>query len=84
MKSLPIYEKEGKALDVRGVAIDLVKRMGIYEKICNMRTQLELGRYVDAEGNTLHEEKGERFGFRQGEEVEIIRGDLVEILMECH
>lgn len=82
--------KGGQALDIRGVAIDIVKRMSIYEKICTMRTQLEYGRYVDAEGNILHEEKGERFSFRQGEDVEIIRGDLVEILMgaiegvSCH
>jgi len=75
--------KGGHALDVRGVAIDLVKRMGIYEKICNMRTQVEFGRYVDAQGNILHEEKGEKFGFRQGEDVEIIRGDLVEILIDA-
>jgi len=73
--------KGGQALDIRGVVIDLVKRMGVYEQICNMRTRIELGRYVDSEGNTLHEEKGERFGFRQDEEVEIIRGDLIEILM---
>jgi len=59
--------KGGHALDVRGVAIDIVKRMGIYEKICNMRSQVEFGRYVDAEGNILHEEKGERFCFRQDE-----------------
>lgn len=75
--------KGGHALDVRGVAIDLVKKMGIYEKICNMRTQVEFGRYVDAQGNILHEEKGERFCFRQGEDVEIIRGDLVEILINA-
>lgn len=73
--------KGGQALDIRGVVIDLVKRMGVYDQICNMRTRVELGRYVDSEGNTLHEEKGERFGFRQDEEVEIIRGDLIEILM---
>src|SRR5665811_57255 len=62
---------------------DSVKRMGIYEKICSMRTQVELGQYVDAEGNILHEEKGERFAFRQGEDVEINRGDLVEILIDA-
>lgn len=78
----PILRKGGHALDVRGVAIDLVKKMGIYEKICSKRTQVELGRYVDTEGNILHEEKGERFSFRQGEDVEIIRGDLVEILID--
>lgn len=75
--------KGGHALDIRGVAIDLVKRMGIYEKTCNMRTQVEFGWYVDPQGNILHEEKGERFGFRQGEDVEIIRGDLVEILIDA-
>src|SRR3990172_11870299 len=62
--------KGGHALDVRGVAIDLVKKMGIYEEICSRRTQVELGRYVDAKGSILHEEKGERFCFRQGEDVE--------------
>ena len=75
--------KGGVGLDVRGVAIDLVKRMGIYEKICDTRTQVELGRYVDAEGNILLEEKGERFVYRQGEDVEIKRGDLVEILIDA-
>lgn len=75
--------KGGHALDVRGVAINLAKSMGIYEKICNRRTQVEFGRYVDAEGNILHEEEGERFCFREGEDVEIVRGDLVEILIDA-
>lgn len=82
--------KGGQGLDIRGVALDIVKKMGIYEQICKMRTQVECGRYVDVAGKTLHEEKGENFGFRQGEDVEILRGDLVEILMKiiegvpCH
>lgn len=75
--------KGGQGLDLRGVAIDLVKKMDIYEEICHRRTGLEFGRYVDAEGHILHEEKGERFCFRQDEDVEIIRGDLVEILMRA-
>ena len=83
MKSLLRYEKGGQALDIRGVAVDLAKRMGVFEQICKMRTRVELGRYVDPEGNTLHEEKGERAGFRQDEEVEIIRGDLIDILMNA-
>jgi 2-polyprenyl-6-methoxyphenol hydroxylase-like FAD-dependent oxidoreductase len=72
----------GYAIDIRGIAIDIVKQMGIYEKICDRRTRLAYGRYVDALGNTLHEEQGEKFGFRQGEDVEIVRGDLVELLMQ--
>lgn len=75
--------KEGQALDFRGVAIDIVKKMNIYEKMRNRHKQLEVGRYVDTEGNILHEEKGERFCFRQGEDLEIARGDLAEILMDA-
>ena len=74
--------KGGFAIDVRGVAVNVVKKMGIYEKITDKRTQLEYGHYVDAQGNILHEEQGEKLGFKQKEEVEIARGDLVEILMQ--
>ncbi len=72
----------GQALDVRGVATELTKRMGIYDKICQQRTQIQCGRYLDTNGNILSEEQGERFGFRQDDEVEIVRGDLVNILMQ--
>lgn len=82
--------KGGQALDVRGVATDLVKKMGIYNEIADKRTRIECGRFVDKDGHTLHEEFGEKVGFRQGDEVELIRGDLVEILIRlipdvpCH
>jgi 2-polyprenyl-6-methoxyphenol hydroxylase-like FAD-dependent oxidoreductase len=82
--------KGGQALDVRGIATHIAREMGIYDQICDMRTRIERGRFVDAAGNVLHEEQGEKFGFRQDDEVEILRGDLVEILMKtitdvpCH
>ena len=75
--------KGGQALDLRGVVVELAKKMGIYEHVCNMRTQVEIGRYVDTQGNILHEEVGERFGHRQGDDVEILRADLVSILMQA-
>lgn len=82
--------KGGQALDVRGIATHIAREMGIYDQICDMRTRIECGRFVDTAGNVLHEEHGEKFGFRQDDEVEILRGDLVEILMNtitdipCH
>lgn len=82
--------KGGQALDVRGIATHIAREMGIYDQICDRRTRIECGRFVDAAGNVLHEEHGEKFGFRQDDEVEILRGDLVEILMKtitdvpCH
>ncbi|HGK6671989.1 tetracycline destructase [Legionella feeleii] len=75
--------KGGQALDIRGIATHLAREMGIYDQVCEMRTRIECGRFVDTAGNVLHEEQGEKFGFRQDDEVEILRGDLVEILMKA-
>lgn len=74
--------KGGQALDVRGIATHIAREMGIYNQICDMRTRIETGRFVDVTGKVLHEEHGEKFGYRQDDEVEILRGDLVEILMK--
>jgi 2-polyprenyl-6-methoxyphenol hydroxylase-like FAD-dependent oxidoreductase len=71
----------GYAIDIRGIAVDVVKEMGIYDKIYTQRTQIHSTRYIDADGHTVLEEKGEHSGFRQGEDVEIVRGDLGAILM---
>lgn len=85
-----ILRKGGQGIDIRGIAVDIVKKMGIYEQIREMRTQMVCGRQIDLMGNILHEEKSEKFGYRQDEDVEILRGDLVEILMNqietvpCH
>ncbi len=74
-------DQGGYAIDLRGIAVDVAKKMAIYDKICGMRTHISKGQYVDDNGQILKEEEGETFGFRQDEEVEILRGDLIEILM---
>jgi len=74
--------KGGQALDVRGIATHIAREMGIYDQICDMRTRIETGCFVDVTGKVLHEEHGDKFGYRQDDEVEILRGDLVEILMK--
>lgn len=72
----------GHAVDIFGIAVDVVKKMDIYKKIYDMSTQLEYSYYVDANGNILHKEQVEGSCFGQGDEVEIVRGDLVKILMQ--
>jgi len=85
-----VIRKGGQALDIRGVATHIAKEMGIYNQIGEKRTRIACGRYVDTAGNMLHEELGEKYGFRQDDEVETLRGDLIEILMKtiadvpCH
>ena len=73
----------GYAIDIRGIAVDIVKKMDIYGDIYAKRTSLLLTRYVDAEGQTLSEEYGEKSVFKEGDEVEIVRGDLVNILLQA-
>lgn len=77
-----VIRKGGQALDIRGIATHITREMGIYDQICDRRTRIACGRFVDVTGKVLHEEQGETFGFRQDDEVEILRGDLVEILMQ--
>lgn len=76
-----LIRKGGQALDVRGIATHIAREMDIYDQICDMRTRIECGQFVDVTGKVLHEAHGEKFGFRQNDEVEILRGDLIEILM---
>jgi len=78
----PSIRKGGFAIDIRGIAIDVIKKMEVYKNICDKRTTINIGLYVDAQGNVLHEEQGELYGFREGEDIEIVRGHLVEILMQ--
>ncbi|QDQ39238.1 FAD-binding protein [Legionella geestiana] len=77
----PFLRQGGHAVDIRGIAVQVAKKMGIYEEICRQRTQIATTRYVDSEGKTLMEQSGEAAGFRHGEEVEIVRGDLIAIIM---
>ena len=73
----------GYAIDIRGIAADIVKKMGIYDDIYAKRTSLLSKRYVDADGQTLSEEHGEKSSFREGNDVEIVRGELVNILLQA-
>ena len=73
----------GHAIDIRGIAADIVKKMGIYDDIYAKRTSLLSTRYVDADGQTLSEEHGEKAGFREGDDIEIVRGELVNILFQA-
>jgi 2-polyprenyl-6-methoxyphenol hydroxylase-like FAD-dependent oxidoreductase len=73
----------GYAIDIRGIAGDIVKKMGIYDDIYAKRTSLLSTRYVDADGQTLAEEHGEKALFREGDDVEIVRGELVNLLFQA-
>jgi len=79
----PEPRKGGYAIDIRGTAVDVAKMMGIYDSICASRTTLQSGQYVDHEGQVIHEEFGEQCGFRDGDDVEINRNELSNILLKA-
>lgn len=81
IESASQLRKGGFAIDIRGIAVDIAQKMGIYNQVAARRTRILSGQYVDGRGQVLFEEQGETFGFRQGDDVEILRGDLIDILI---
>lgn len=73
----------GYDIDIRGSALDIVKKMDIYDNIYAKRTTLLSTRYVDADGQTLSQEYNENVHFSDGDDVELLRGDLVNILLQA-
>lgn len=73
--------KGGYAIDIRGVAVQVAQKMGLYQQITQQRTSVRFVDHIDHEGKTKHREEGESFGFRDGDDVEIVRSELVDILM---
>ncbi len=76
----PMLRKGGYKIDIRGVAIEVVKEMGLYDKILNEHTEIRGATFIDHEGKEITEMHGDLYGLRVGEDVEIMRGDLCQIL----
>ncbi|MFG2059182.1 FAD-dependent monooxygenase [Micromonospora sp. NPDC048930] len=71
----------GYKVDVRGVALDVLDRMGLSDQVRGRDTGMRLARFVDAGGRQLATMDAALFGGREGDDVEIMRGDLTRILM---
>ncbi|QMT59641.1 MULTISPECIES: FAD-dependent monooxygenase [unclassified Legionella] len=72
----------GYKIDVRGSALHVLRRMGIYETIANASTDMQGALLVDKNGKVIQQMSGDEFGHRVGDDVEIIRGVLCQILMD--
>lgn len=77
--SLP---KGGYKIDVRGAGVSILRKMGIYESIIKASTDMQGALLVDREGKVIDEMSGDAFGHRVSEDVEILRGNLCQILMD--
>ncbi len=71
----------GYKIDVRGTALQILHEMGIYDAIVAAGSDMQGASLVDKEGKVISEMTGNEFGHRVGDDVEIIRGALCQILM---
>jgi 2-polyprenyl-6-methoxyphenol hydroxylase-like FAD-dependent oxidoreductase len=72
----------GYKIDVRGTALQVLRRMGIYDAIVAASTDIKGALLVDKTGKVINEMTGDEFGHRVGEDLEIVRGTLCQILMD--
>jgi 2-polyprenyl-6-methoxyphenol hydroxylase-like FAD-dependent oxidoreductase len=77
--SLPVG---GYKIDVRGSALEVLRRMGVHEAVVAAHTDMQGAVLVDKKGNVVNRMSGDDFGHRVGGDVEIVRGTLCQILRD--
>ncbi|WP_406204186.1 FAD-dependent monooxygenase [Kitasatospora sp. NBC_01560] len=78
----PAPRRGGQAIDIRGVALDVIGRMGVTEQVRAVRTRMRGMSVLDPEGNEVHRSTEATYssGRLDSDDVELLREDLVEIL----
>jgi 2-polyprenyl-6-methoxyphenol hydroxylase-like FAD-dependent oxidoreductase len=71
----------GYKIDVRGTALDVLRRMDALDDVIESSTRMKGAQLVDRDGEVISEMTGDQFGHRVGEDLEIVRGTLCEILL---
>jgi 2-polyprenyl-6-methoxyphenol hydroxylase-like FAD-dependent oxidoreductase len=79
------FRRGGQAVDIRGVALDVVQAMGLLDEARALRTQLKGMSMLDADGNEIQRSEERTFsaGRLDSEDIEIFRDDLCELLMRA-
>src|SRR5262245_4638963 len=77
----PSLSKGGYKIDVRGTALEVVRRTGVHDAVVAASTDMQGALLVDGEGRVINKMSGDDFGHRVGEDLEIVRGTLCQILM---
>jgi 2-polyprenyl-6-methoxyphenol hydroxylase-like FAD-dependent oxidoreductase len=74
----------GQAVDVRGVALDVVERMGLLEQARSVRTRMRGMSVLDPEGHEIDRSTEATFssGRLDSDDIELLREDLVQIVYE--
>jgi 2-polyprenyl-6-methoxyphenol hydroxylase-like FAD-dependent oxidoreductase len=80
----PSFRRGGQAIDVRGVALDVLKAMGLLDKARELRTHNQGMSTLDAAGTEIErtEERTFSAGRIDGQDIELFRDDLCQLLMD--
>jgi 2-polyprenyl-6-methoxyphenol hydroxylase-like FAD-dependent oxidoreductase len=83
VEAQPSLRRGGQAIDIRGVALDVVRAMGLLDEVSALRTRLKGMSVLDA--NAVELERSTEYTFSAGRldsaDIEIFRDDLCELLM---
>ncbi|KUM78420.1 FAD-dependent monooxygenase [Streptomyces curacoi] len=74
----------GQAVDIRGVALDVVERMGLLEQARRVRTRMRGMSVLDADGHEIDRSTESTFssGRLDSDDIELLREDLVRMVYE--
>lgn len=70
----------GYKLDIRGAALDVLKRMGVHEEVVQASTHMRGATMLDSFGNETPNMDPDTCGGRVKEDIEIMRADLCNLL----
>jgi 2-polyprenyl-6-methoxyphenol hydroxylase-like FAD-dependent oxidoreductase len=76
----PAIRPGGYKVDIRGAALEVVRRMGVMDAITAARTGMRVATQYDRAGRRISTIDADLFGGRSDADEEIMRGDLNEIL----
>ena len=80
----PAFRRGGHAVDVRGVALDVLKAMRLHEQASTLRTRSKGMSILDAQGNEIqrNEERTFSAGRLDSKDIELFRDDLCQLLLD--
>jgi 2-polyprenyl-6-methoxyphenol hydroxylase-like FAD-dependent oxidoreductase len=80
----PGFRRGGHAIDVRGVALGLLKAMGLFEKAAALKTRSKGMSVLDSAGNEIQrtEERTFSAGRLDSKDLEVFRDDLCQLLLD--
>lgn len=80
----PGFRRGGHAIDVRGVALDVLKAMGLFDRASALKTRSKGMSILDSQGNEIQrtEERTFSAGRLDSEDIEVFRDDLCRMLLD--